>query len=76
MRDILQITGFIYTAIIAIVVDVIAILRFKSSNKDDEAKSLLAKEILMGSTFAIVGSGYSVTFIFAFLNEKSLKRRK
>ena len=51
MRDILQITGFIYTAI---VVDVIAILRFKSSNKDDEAKSLLAKEILMGSTFAIV----------------------
>ena len=54
MRDILQITGFIYTAIIAIVVDVIAILRFKLSNKDDEAKSLLAKEILMGSTFAIV----------------------
>ena len=45
MRDILQITGFIYTAIIAIVVDVIAILRFKSSNKDDEAKSVLAKEI-------------------------------
>ena len=54
MRDILQITGFIYTAIIAIVVDVIAILRFKSSNKDDEAKYLLAKEILMGSTFVIV----------------------
>lgn len=54
MRDILQITGFIYTTIIAIVVDVIAILRFKSSNKDDEEKSLLAKEILMGSTFAIV----------------------
>ena len=51
MRDILQITGFIYTAIITIVVDVIAILRFKSSNKDE---SLLAKEILMGSTFAIV----------------------
>ena len=54
MRDILQITGFIYTAIIAIVLDIIAIVRFKSSNKDAKAKSLLAKEILMGSTFAIV----------------------
>jgi len=54
MRDILQITGFIYTLIIAIVVGVIAILRFKSSNKDDEAKSLLIKEILEGCTFAIL----------------------
>lgn len=53
MRDILQITGFIYTLIIAMVVCVIALLRFKSSNKDDEAKSLLIKEILEGCTFAI-----------------------
>lgn len=54
MRDILQITGYIYTGIIAIIVAVIAILRFKSSNKDKEAKSLLVKEILYGSAFAIV----------------------
>lgn len=54
MRDILQITGYIYTGIIAIVVDVIAILRFKSSDKDKEATSLLVKEILKGSAFAIV----------------------
>ena len=53
MRNILHITGFIYTGIIAIVVNVIAILRFKSSNKDKEAKSLLVKEILSGSAFAI-----------------------
>ena len=54
MRDILQIIGYIYTGIIAIVVDVMAVLRFKSSNKDKEAKSLLVKEILKGSAFAIV----------------------
>lgn len=54
MRDILQITGYIYTGIIAIVVDFMAVLRFKSSNKDKEAKSLLVKEILKGSAFAIV----------------------
>ena len=54
MRDILQITGYIYTGIIAIVVDVIAVLRFKSSNKDNEAKALLFKEIFKGSAFAIV----------------------
>ena len=34
MRDILQITGCILAGIIAIVVDVRAILKFKSSNKD------------------------------------------
>lgn len=53
MRDILQITGFIYTLIIAIVVGVIAIVRFKSSNKDDDEKDLLIKEILEGCAFAI-----------------------
>ena len=45
---------FIYNDMMTIVEDVITILMVKLSNKDDEAKSLLAKEILMGSTFAIV----------------------
>lgn len=54
MRDILQITGCILAGIIAIVVDVTAILKFKSSNKDKLAEAWLFEGLLRGSAFAIV----------------------
>lgn len=54
MRDILQIIGIILAVITAIVVDVDAILKFNSSNKDKLAEAWLFEGFFRGSAFAMV----------------------
>lgn len=53
MRDVLQILGVVLGVVSAIVVDINAILKYKSSQKDKIAEAWLFEEIFFGSAVGV-----------------------